>query len=92
MSPETSLAATAGLKLQTGSKAIIVDAHMRTSDSSIYAVGDAVAAPSLLLGPAVRTWLPLGGPANRQARVAADHIVTGECAGSGQVKWLITML
>jgi NADPH-dependent 2,4-dienoyl-CoA reductase/sulfur reductase-like enzyme len=79
VSPETSLAAAAGLQLQERTKAVLVDAHMRTSDPAIYAVGDAVAAPSLLLGPAARMWLPLGGPANRQARVAADHIVTGAC-------------
>lgn len=83
VSPETSLAASAGLLLQDRTKAILVDAHMRTSDPAIYAVGDAVAAPSLLL-PAAHTWLPLGGPANRQARIAADHIVTGnESPGSG---------
>lgn len=77
MSPESGLAAAAGLAIQAGSKAILVDGFMRTSDPSIYAVGDVVAAPSLLLGAGTHVWVPLGGPANRQARIAADHIITG---------------
>lgn len=36
--PETSLAKEAGLTL--GQRGIAVDAHMRTSDPSIYAVGE----------------------------------------------------
>lgn len=72
--PESSLAAAAGLALDPASKAIVVDEHMRTSDPAVYACGDAVAAPSLL-DPSARVWVPMGGPANRQARLAAEHIV-----------------
>ena len=69
--PETTLAVDAGLELgSTGG--IKVDAHMRTSDPSIYAVGDAVEVLDYISGqPAL---IPLAGPANRQGRIAADHI------------------
>ena len=69
--PETQLAADAGLKL--GAKgAVIVDAHMQTSDPDIYAVGDAVLIKnSVTLSDAL---VPLAGPANKQGRIAADNI------------------
>ncbi len=69
--PEVKLAKQAGLELgATG--AIQVDEHMRTSDPSIYAVGDAVEVTHLVSG--AKAVLPLAGPANRQGRVAADNI------------------
>lgn len=69
--PETSLAREAGLKIGT-TGGIEVDAHMRTSDPQIWAVGDAVQSTNILTGqPMV---LALAGPANRQGRVAADSI------------------
>jgi NADPH-dependent 2,4-dienoyl-CoA reductase/sulfur reductase-like enzyme/rhodanese-related sulfurtransferase len=69
--PETRLAREAGLALgPTG--AIKVDASMRTSDPSIFAVGDAVEVTQLVTGQPAR--IPLAGPANRQGRVAADAI------------------
>jgi NADPH-dependent 2,4-dienoyl-CoA reductase/sulfur reductase-like enzyme/peroxiredoxin family protein/TusA-related sulfurtransferase/rhodanese-related sulfurtransferase len=72
--PDTKLAKDAGLALdQRG--AILVDASMRTSDACIYAVGDAVACVSPLTGKA--SSVPLAGPANKQARIAADNIVLG---------------
>lgn len=77
--PESGLAAAAGLELDPATKAILVDERLRTSDPDIYAVGDAVAAPSLL-NPARKVWVPLGGPANRQARLAADSIALGDAA------------
>jgi NADPH-dependent 2,4-dienoyl-CoA reductase/sulfur reductase-like enzyme/rhodanese-related sulfurtransferase len=69
--PETKLAREAGLKIgATGG--IAVDATMKTSDPSIYAVGDAVETTHLVGGtPAL---VPLAGPANKQARIAADNI------------------
>lgn len=69
--PETSLAKAAGL--QTNARgSIIVNSHMQTSDSAIYAVGDAVEVTDFVSkNPA---FLPLAGPANKQGRVAADHI------------------
>lgn len=51
---------------------------MQTSDPDIYAVGDVCEGIDPILGgPSA---IPLGGPANRQGRCAADHIVMGEKA------------
>lgn len=69
--PETDLAAAAGLNIGSCG-GIVVDQHMRTSDPNIYAVGDAVEVPHAVLGG--RWTIPLAGPANRQGRIAADHI------------------
>ena len=69
--PETTLAREAGLKIgATGG--IAVDAAMRTSDPSIFAVGDAVETTHLVGG--MQVLVPLAGPANKQARIAADNI------------------
>lgn len=70
VTPRTELAESAGVD-RHDSGAVAVDDRMRTSVPSVYAVGD-VAAP-----PAARTdgnaWVPLGGPANRMGRVAANN-------------------
>ncbi len=69
--PETKLAKEAGLQLgERGG--LRVDEQMRTSDPSIWAVGDAVE----LRDPITGTFglVPLAGPANRQGRLAADSI------------------
>lgn len=69
--PESRLAKEAGLAVgQTGG--ILVDAHMRTSNSDIYAVGDAVEVKDFVSGNAAL--IPLAGPANKQGRIAANHI------------------
>ncbi len=69
--PETQLAKGAGLTL--GARGgIVVDGQMRTSDPSIYAVGDAIEVHDVVLGQEVV--LPLAGPANRQGRIAAESI------------------
>lgn len=71
VTPETALARKAGLEVgETGG--IRVNVHMQTSDPDIYAVGDAVEIFSRQTGKAGR--LALAGPAQRQARIAADHI------------------
>lgn len=75
--PESGLAAACGLEL--GSRGHIrVNAHQLTSDADIYAVGDVCETADPILGK--RTAIPLGGPANRQGRTAADHIFLGERA------------
>ena len=79
VAPESSLARDAGLELDPHSHAIIVDEYMRTSDPHIYAVGDAIATQSLVL-PKQRVWVPLGGPANRQGRIAAESMLLGDAA------------
>lgn len=69
--PETSLAKAAGLRLgQRGG--IAVDAHLRTSDPSILAIGDTVEVRDVITG--TNMLLALAGPANRQGRIAADVI------------------
>lgn len=75
--PENALAKAAELKL--GERGHIqANAHLQTSDPDIYAVGDACETNDPILGgPAA---IPLGGPANRQGRAAADHIVLGDKA------------
>ena len=71
VAPETELAAKAGLQL--GLKgAVLVDAHMRTSDPDIYAAGDAVQVKNAVTGR--DALVPLAGPANKQGRIAADNI------------------
>jgi rhodanese-related sulfurtransferase len=69
--PETGLARSAGLDIGPRG-GILVDAQMRTSDSCIWAAGDAVEVRDVVTGQ--ETVLPLAGPANRQGRVAADAI------------------
>ncbi|MBR5995938.1 MAG: FAD-dependent oxidoreductase [Eubacteriaceae bacterium] len=71
VSPDTSLAKDAGLKLGDGG-GIEVDEHMQTSSPDIYAVGDAVEIKHLVTGQ--KTLIALAGPANKEARVAADNI------------------
>jgi len=69
--PETRLAKTAGLDIgERGG--IRVDDQMRTSDTHIWAVGDAIETHDVITGQP--TVIPLAGPANRQGRVAADAI------------------
>lgn len=69
--PETKLAVEAGLELGvTGG--IKVNQHYVTNDPHIYAVGDAIEVYHRLLHKPVR--LALAGPAQRQARAAADHM------------------
>ena len=69
--PDARLAREAGLAIGALG-GIVVNAQMRTSDPSIYAVGDAIETREFVNGlPAL---LPLAGPANRQGRIAADAI------------------
>ena len=72
--PATQLARDAEIALgQAGG--IRVDSFMQTSAEGVYAVGDAVEFQHPLLN---KPWLNLlAGPANRQARIAADNMVFG---------------
>jgi len=76
--PRAQLAAQAGLELgQLGG--IRVNDSMQTSDPDIWAVGDVVEVRNFI----TNEWqlCPLAGPANRQGRLAAAHIV-GKAAGA----------
>ena len=69
--PENKLALEAGLNI--GARGgIQVNEHQQTSDPDIYAVGDAIEVRHFIDGSP--TQIPLGGPANRQGRIAANHI------------------
>lgn len=69
--PETTLAREAGLEIgETGG--IKVDHNYLTSNKHIYAVGDAIEVHHKITGQ--KTRLALAGPAQRQARAAADHM------------------
>ncbi|MDH6534304.1 CoA-disulfide reductase [Parabacteroides sp. 52] len=81
--PEKQLAESAGLKI--GSLGgIWVNEYMQTSDAHIYAVGDAVEVNNPVSHqPAL---IPLAGPANKQARIAADNILEGnKCIYKGTI-------
>lgn len=75
--PESGLAKDAGLELNPRGN-IIVNPWQQTSDPAIYAVGDVCETEDPILHS--RAAIPLGGPANRQGRTAADHIFLGEKA------------
>lgn len=80
--PETDLAKAAGLEIgETGG--IRVNHNYQTSDSAIYAVGDAIE----VLQRLTRKWtrLALAWPAQMQGRAAADHI----CGRSHRAKGVI---
>lgn len=72
--PETKLAKEAELAIGPRG-GIAVNEYLQTSDTDIYALGDAVE---------IRHWItkqpaliPLAGPANKQGRIVADNIVFG---------------
>ena len=71
VAPETTLAVKAGLEIGE-TRGIKVNHHYQTSDPDIYAVGDAVEIFNAMTHKPGR--LALAGPAQRQARAAADHM------------------
>jgi len=77
--PESKLASDAGLEINKNCGTITVNDHMQTSDPDIYAIGDAVETNDFVM-KGIKSWIALGGPANRQGRIAADHIFMGENA------------
>ena len=80
VTPDTALAAKAGLKL--GAKgSISVNEMMETSAADVYAVGDAVEITNFVTG--LSSLVPLAGPANKQGRIAADNICGGHSVYKG---------
>ncbi|MGH3068337.1 MAG: FAD-dependent oxidoreductase [Streptosporangiaceae bacterium] len=62
-------------------RSVVVDEGMRTSLPDVYAAGDAVALPHLVLGrPA---WVPLGPAANKTGRVAGTVAAGGSASFKG---------
>lgn len=71
--PSVKLAREAGIEL--GVRGIKVNRWLQTSSPDVYAVGDAIEYEHPIAGG---PWLNyLAGPANRQARIAADNMVYG---------------
>lgn len=71
--PNTALAKEAGLEIgPTGG--VKVDAWGRTSDPTIFAVGDMAEIEHGVTGKQTR--IPLAGPANRDGRLAGEHAAT----------------
>ena len=79
--PNSQLAKECGLELNTKG-GIIVNETLKTSDSSIYAVGDVIEVEEFVSKN--KTMIPLAGPANKQGRICADNIAkeAGHLGGS----------
>lgn len=72
--PESHLAKDAGLQIgETGG--IAVNGFLQTSDSNIYALGDAIEFTNPVTGTKMISYL--AGPANKQGRIVADNLVRG---------------
>jgi len=69
--PDVSMAKEAGLDIGPLG-GVVVDSHMRTSDPSVYAVGDMVEVKNFITGKTVVS--ALAGPANKQGRIAASNM------------------
>ena len=79
--PNVELAEAGGLEIDNG---IVVDDHCRTSEQSIYAIGDCTMHPNALLGRSLR--LESVHNALEQAKTAAANIC-GEDVSYAQVPW-----
>ena len=79
--PDTRLALAAGLEIGPHG-GIAVDAHLRTSDPHVFAVGDAVEKIGF---DGEDRLVPLAGPANRQGRLVAD-VIAGRPISDRSVK------
>ena len=83
VAPESGLAQQAGLKLSVGNS-IQVNEFFQTSNSDIYAVGDAIAVTNGVSGEEVL--ISLAGPANRQGRSVAANVL-GQHQTNGKVAY-----
>lgn len=71
VNPDSALAKEAGLELNKRGS-IIVNDEMLTSDENIYALGDAAEITNFVTKE--KGFIPLAGPANKQARIVANNI------------------
>ncbi|TLS52815.1 CoA-disulfide reductase [Paenibacillus antri] len=71
VAPDTAFLKESGIKLGTRGH-IQVNESMQTNCDGVYAVGDAVEITDYVSGQP--SAIPLAGPANKQGRIAADHI------------------
>jgi len=77
-----------GLLIDAGARylpdrSVVVDSGMRTSLTGVFAAGDCVALPHLVLGQPA--WVPLGPAANKTGRVAGTVAAGGTSAFAGVV-------
>jgi NADPH-dependent 2,4-dienoyl-CoA reductase/sulfur reductase-like enzyme len=80
--PATELLIRAGAQ-HLPDRSVVVDAGMRTSLPDVFAAGDCIALPHLVLGrPA---WVPLGPAANKTGRVAGTVAAGGTASFAGVV-------
>lgn len=79
--PETGLARAAGLEIGPAG-GLRVDAHFRTSDPQVWAVGEAVELPDPITGESFAA--PWATPALRQGRIAAESMfgLAPRCPGA----------
>ncbi len=80
--PEDNLAIQAGLNVYSRG-AIEVNQQMMTSDENIYALGDAVKIKNCVTDDLA--YIPLAGPANKQARVVANNICKIKTSYDGSI-------
>src|SRR5580692_9511098 len=80
--PATDLLIRAGAR-HLADRSVVVDASMRTSLPDVFAAGDCVALPHLVLGR--RAWVPLGPAANKTGRVAGTVAAGGAASFTGIV-------
>ena len=69
--PNSTLTEGTGIKINERG-GIVVNEFMQTSVENIYAVGDVIEVNNYITKN--KTMIPLAGPANKQARIAADNI------------------
>lgn len=81
--PNSGLAKDAGLALNARG-GVIVDDYLRTSDPSIYAVGDVIEVEEFIFKE--KTMIPLAGPANKQGRICADNIAIDAGVRKGELQ------
>jgi len=72
--PENKLAREAGLDLAPNG-GIIANEYLLSNDENIYVLGDAMAFPHPITGKLTNIYL--AGPANKQGRIVADNMVSG---------------
>lgn len=72
--PENNLAREAGLELAPNG-GIVANEYLLSSDENIYVLGDAMAFPHPITGKLSNIYL--AGPANKQGRIVADNIASG---------------
>lgn len=69
--PNSMLAKNAGLEINERG-GVVVDEYLKTSDKSIYAIGDVIEVTDFINKG--KTMIPLAGPANKQGRICANNI------------------